>query len=180
MQLCTGFGCATARAEEISHDFSQTERTAPDSGAQPGHPADPRHAVRTVTHWPDALLSQACPSACWPSTKDPRPDERPAMSTADAVQHTNTATPQTENDLDKPSADSDLPQRPRATAPPRVRIEGINRRVRQDIGPRPAGRLSKQAAGQRRRLPKIGDPTPTTPKTGRTCPASTGEAPRTL
>ena len=36
----------------------------------------------------------------------------------EAVQHTCTASPSTENDFDKLSPDSDLPQRPRATSPP--------------------------------------------------------------
>jgi hypothetical protein len=34
--------------------FSQTDRTVPDSGGQPGHPADPGLRTRILTRWPDA------------------------------------------------------------------------------------------------------------------------------
>ena len=34
--------------------FSQTERTAADSGGQPGHPADPDLRIRILTHWLDS------------------------------------------------------------------------------------------------------------------------------
>jgi hypothetical protein len=40
------------------------------------------------------------------------------------VQHTSTATPSAEDDFDKLPPDSDLPQRPRMTLSPGVRIEG--------------------------------------------------------
>jgi hypothetical protein len=42
-----------------------------------------------------------------------------------AVQHRSTAAPSAEDDSDKPPVNSDLPQRPRMTSPPGVRIEGL-------------------------------------------------------
>lgn len=41
------------------------------------------------------------------------------------IQRQSTATPSAENDSDKLPPDGDLPQRPRTTSPPGVRIEGV-------------------------------------------------------
>jgi len=49
----------------------------------------------------------------------------PAAAANHAVQHRSTATPAATNDSDKLPPNGDLPQRPRATSPPRVRIEGV-------------------------------------------------------
>jgi hypothetical protein len=53
----------------------------------------------------------------------------------EAVQHSSTATPPAGNVSDKLPPDSDLPQRPRMTSPPGVRIEGIagNRKISQGV-----------------------------------------------
>jgi len=38
----------------ICHNFSQTDRRGPDSGAQAGHPADTDLRIRILAHGPDA------------------------------------------------------------------------------------------------------------------------------
>jgi hypothetical protein len=44
---------ATANKQRSLTTFSQTERTAPDSGGLPGHAVDPDLRIRILAHWLD-------------------------------------------------------------------------------------------------------------------------------
>jgi len=59
LACCHRKPCVRAKAsqhelrQQSLTDFSQTDRTVPDSGAQAGHPADPDLRFRTVAYWMD-------------------------------------------------------------------------------------------------------------------------------
>src|SRR5215831_13507055 len=83
------------------------------------------------------------------------------MTNPSAVQHSNTATSSTETDSDKLPPNSDLPQRPPTTSPPRVRIEVLSERkptVVESGRTRTSGTAQRRRARRQRRRSALGGP----------------------